>query len=64
MADKVRFGKGVTINLGNYESVRLDLSLEVEVKPGEQWTDAQERAQGFVEHQLEKEEKIIRGGRR
>jgi len=65
MANKVRFGKGVTINIG-YESVRLDLELEVVVKQGESYDDAYDRAKDWVDNKLLEEEQIIRrgGGRR
>jgi len=58
--DKVRFAKGVTINTGNYQSVRLDLERETEVRPGESADDAYARVKGYVEGKLEEEEAIVR----
>ena len=64
MADKVRFGKGVTINVGNYESVRLDLERETEVEPNEDVGTAFVRVKTWVDRVLDEEEHKIRGNRR
>ena len=35
MKDKVRYSFGLTLNIGNYESARVDVEYETEVEPDE-----------------------------
>lgn len=58
---KVRVGFGLTINMGNYESARLDVSVEVPCYK-EQVDDAYERAKDWVEERVQREVADIKGG--
>lgn len=51
---KVHVGFGLTINLGNYESARLDVSVEVPCYK-EQVDDAYQAAKGWVEQRIHQE---------
>lgn len=50
---KVKASVGVTKNLGNFESLRLDYSLETDSKPGETPEAALERVHKIVYKFLE-----------
>lgn len=56
---KVSVSMGRTISIGNYEFIRLDYSLELQVKEGETATQAWDRAQKAVESRLNVESKKI-----
>ena len=56
----VRVAKGVTINMGDYESVRLDYAYETYVEDDENPVEAMERVEEFVTAVLRKEEKRVR----
>lgn len=58
---KVRVGFGLTINLGNYESARLDVSVEVPCYK-EQVDDAYTAAKDWVEQRVQQEVAEIKGG--
>jgi hypothetical protein len=58
---KVRVGFGLTINLGNYESARLDVSVEVPCYK-EQVDDAYDKAKVWVEERVQQEVAEIKGG--
>jgi len=58
---KVRVGFGLTINLGNYESARLDVSVEVPCYK-EQVDDAYAAAKGWVEERVQEEVAEIKSG--
>lgn len=49
---KVSATLGYTLNLGNFESLRVDLGLTDYVRPGEDIKEAQERVYKLVEVQL------------
>lgn len=51
----VRFGAGLTINLGNFESARLDVQVELPCDV-EGLTEAMEEASEFVQARLAEEE--------
>ena len=55
MGDRIGFGLGRTINLGNFESLRLDVSMYTEVAEGENKKTAFKRCKIFVERRLEEE---------
>jgi len=46
--DKVFFSMGLTINLGNYNSMKVDAGISSALLPGESKEDAQERVQENV----------------
>lgn len=49
MTDRVRVSKGMTQNLGNYNSARWDFAVDLEPKEGESLQSAKERAEAMVE---------------
>lgn len=49
---KVTVGLGYTLNLGNFQSLRIDLSVSDSKREGENTTDAFERVYKFVEEKL------------
>jgi len=58
---RVRVGFGLTINLGNYESARLDVSVEVPCYK-EQVDDAYTQAKVWVEERVQSEVADIKAG--
>lgn len=57
---RVRFSAGLTINLGDFQSLRLDCSVELPCLPSE-IVDAHERASDFVAARIAEEENIWTG---
>jgi hypothetical protein len=49
---KVTVGLGYTLNLGNFQSLRIDLSVSDSKREGENTNDAFERVYSFVETKL------------
>jgi hypothetical protein len=49
---KVSVTLGYTLNLGNFQSLRLDLGVVDSKRQGETTNDAMERVYGFVEAKL------------
>lgn len=49
---KVRVGLGYTLNLGNFQSLRIDLEVADSKREGENTNDAFERVYAFVEEKL------------
>jgi hypothetical protein len=49
---KVTVGLGYTLNLGNFQSLRIDLSITDNKRDGENTNDAFERVYSFVEDKL------------
>ena len=49
---KVTVGLGYTLNLGNFQSLRLDISVTDSKREGENTNDAFERVYSFVETKL------------
>lgn len=49
---KVNVGLGYTLNLGNFQSLRIDLSVTDNKREGETTNDAFERVYSFVEARL------------
>jgi len=50
---KVTIGLGYTLNLGNFQSLRIDLSVTDNKREGENTNDAFERVYSFVEAKLQ-----------
>ncbi len=50
---KVAVGLGYTLNLGNFQSLRIDLSVTDNKRDGENTNDAFERVYSFVEAKLQ-----------
>lgn len=49
---KVSVGLGYTLNLGNFQSLRIDLQVQDNKRDGENTNDAFERVYKFVEDKL------------
>lgn len=49
---KISVSYGRTINTGNFNSVRLDASIEVELEPGDSASDAYDKAFATVKTQV------------
>jgi methyl coenzyme M reductase subunit D len=49
---KISWNLGYTLNTGNFQSLRLDCSVEDYVREGETTQDASNRVYTFVEEQL------------
>lgn len=49
---KVTVGLGYTLNLGNFQSLRIDVSVSDSKREGENTNDAFERVYKFVEDKL------------
>lgn len=49
---KVKIGLGYTLNLGNFQSLRIDLEVQDNKRDGENTNDAFERVYAFVEEKL------------
>ena len=49
---RVTVGLGYTLNLGNFQSLRIDLSVSDSKRNGENTADAFERVYAFVEQKL------------
>jgi hypothetical protein len=49
---KVRVALGYTLNLGNFQSLRIDVEVADNKRDGESTNDAFERVYGFVETKL------------
>jgi hypothetical protein len=49
---KVTVGLGYTLNLGNFQSLRIDLSISDNRREGESINDAFDRVYSFVESKL------------
>lgn len=51
----ITYNRGATINTGNFNSVRVDISATAEVPEGEAPDDAMERLKDFVEDKVRAE---------
>jgi hypothetical protein len=49
---KVKVGLGYTLNLGNFQSLRIDLEVQDNKRDGETTSEAFERVYTFVEAKL------------
>lgn len=66
MATRVKVDLSFTRNLGNYESIKIGIGVEDDVRQGEHVDEAAERVYKFVEDKLiektrEVEEELKRG---
>ena len=52
MTTKVKVDLSFTRNLGNYESIRINIGVEDDVRSGENVDSATERVYAFVENKL------------
>jgi len=50
---KVKIGLGYTLNLGNFQSLRIDLEVQDNKREGETTSEAFERVYAFVETKLQ-----------
>lgn len=51
-ADRVSKSLGYTVNMGDFESMRIDVGIESDVREGERVRDALARVSGVVESEL------------
>lgn len=65
MVDKIKYSFSAKINIGNYESIGVDLGYETDIKEGESPLDATKRAIKFIDsvgkakvEKIKKEHKI------
>ena len=63
MSDRptVTYSAGMTINLGNYQSARVDIGVSFPVHPDQSNEEVMKAAIAFVKGTLDKELKEIRG---
>jgi len=57
---KVRYALGLTVNLGNYESAKVEVEHEVEVGESETRAEAYERVKEWVQNKVEEEHDELR----
>lgn len=57
---KIKVELGKTINIGNYESIRIDLSIEKDIKESKNFLDEQEILFDKLNLKLKKLEKKIK----
>lgn len=58
--NRIKYAKGLTLNLGNYESARIDIGIEVDVPPGANQDDYFNAAVSFVEAKLKEERRKVK----
>ncbi len=63
MKDVVSYSMNVKLNIGNYQSAGVDVSLQSSVKDDETTEQAFERVKAFVEKQIEQKIAKIMEGR-
>jgi hypothetical protein len=49
---RVKVALGYTLNLGNFQSLRIDLGIDEDRREGESASEAFDRVYGFVEQRL------------
>lgn len=59
---RVRIALGYTVNMGNFESLRVDIAVEDSAKQGETAVTLTERVYGFTEKKLIEKVSAIREG--
>ena len=57
---KVTYSQGFTLNMGDFESLRMDIGIEDDVRPGESVPEAEERLFKFVSNRLKKRVAVVR----
>ena len=57
---EVEVGMGYTINMGDYESLRIDISIRDTQQPGESAKEAHERVFNFVNRRLQDKVNTVR----
>lgn len=50
MANQVTASLGITLNIGNFQSARVDCGVTADVRDGETTDDAMRRVYDYVEH--------------
>lgn len=53
MANRVKVNQGVTLNIGNFNSARVDVGVEADVIEGETTKEALDRVYDFVEDYID-----------
>lgn len=57
---KVTYSQGFTLNMGDFESLRMDIGIEDDTRPGESVPEAEERLFKFVSNRLKKRVAVVR----
>lgn len=57
---KITCSMGMTINMGNFESLRIDIGLEDSQREGETVKQAHERVFNFVNRRLQEKVSVVR----
>lgn len=60
MSTRIKVSMGVTINTGNFESVRVDVGVDDDLRVGETALDGYNRVSSFVEKALNDKMEEIR----
>jgi len=61
--DRIWFGEGLKLNVGQYESVSIDLGVSCAIREGETITDAMKRVRAEVTRELTQEALRVREGK-
>ena len=59
--DRVNYTLGCKVNMGNYESVNLNISYSTDSRSNETIQETLERAITFVEHNIDKKREELTG---
>ena len=62
MTDRLKFNYGVTLNMTNYESARIDIGLEQDVPPGKTVEDKLQEMVDYVLGEVTKLAKDVKRG--
>ena len=57
---KVSYKRGATLNIGNYESVKVEVEAEAELEPGDTPHGVMEDLRTFVLNEIRSDAQIVR----
>ncbi len=57
---KVTYSRGMSVNVGNFENVRIDISMEAEIGNSPSYNDALQDLKGIVDDKVRQEVRAIR----
>ena len=57
----ITVSRGVTINLGNYESARLDVSVAFELDETDEPDEVYQKASDFIDQKLDQDMEALKG---
>ncbi len=58
----ITVGRGLTINLGDYESARLDVSIGIDLDDGDDPDEVYQMASDFIDQKLEQDMDALKDG--